>query len=492
MSDSSYLINQEQIPFGTIINNRYLIQKVLGQGGLGRTYLAFDTHRFNEPCVLKEFAPLGSGQYDLEKSRDLFKREAKILHQITHPQIPKFLACFEGHGRLFLVQEFVNGKTYSALLQERQRNQMVFSEIEIVKWLLNLLPILEYIHDLGIIHRDISPDNIMQPNGQDLPVLIDFGVGKLTDTTPPEYAQQASPNHSYVGKMSFVGKIGYAPREQISMGRCSPSSDIYALGVTALVMLTGKEPTALLDQYSLEWQWRKFVEISPQLASIINQMIEERPLERYQSAQEVLQHIQYNYPVAQYPSLAQTTPPKTSQKKPAPVPEEDDDITVIVPPSLSRTSSPVAKPVNPQPRPQRASNAKTSSVREVANSQEKIQEKIQETMQETMIVSNDYQLRKPQSSSRAENQPLPQNPNSPPIYTSQSPSSSSVNRINPDFVKRCEQELAYCIGPMASLIIEEILAEQRPSSHHELMEIVAQQIPDVKKAMQFKQRLMEN
>ena len=100
MSDSNYLINQEQIPFGTIIDNRYLIQEVLGQGGLGRTYLAFDTHRFNEPCVLKEFAPLGSGQYDLEKSRDLFKREAKILHHITHPQIPKFLACFEVVKRL--------------------------------------------------------------------------------------------------------------------------------------------------------------------------------------------------------------------------------------------------------------------------------------------------------------------------------------------------------------------------------------------------------
>ncbi len=280
MSDSSYLINQEQIPFGTIIDNRYLIQKVLGQGGLGRTYLAFDTHRFNEHCVLKEFAPLASGQYDLEKSRDLFKREAKILHHITHPQIPKFLACFEGHGRLFLVQEYVKGKTYSALLQERQLNQTAFSEIEIVKWLLNLLPILEYIHDLGIIHRDISPDNIMQPDGKELPVLIDFGVGKLTNTTPLEYGQQGSPAHSYVGKMSFVGTIGYAPREQISMGRCSPSSDIYALGVTALVMLTGKEPTALLDQYSLEWQWRKFIEVSPPLTAILNKMIEERPLQR--------------------------------------------------------------------------------------------------------------------------------------------------------------------------------------------------------------------
>ena len=488
MSDSNYLINQEQIPFGTIINNRYLIQKVLGQGGLGRTYLAFDTHRFNEPCVLKEFAPLGSGQYDLEKSRDLFKREAKILHHITHPQIPKFLACFEGHGRLFLVQEFVSGKTYSALLQERQRNQMAFSEIEIVKWLMNLLPILKYIHDLGIIHRDISPDNIMQPDGKELPVLIDFGVGKLTNAKPLEYGQTAALAHSYVGKMSFVGKIGYAPREQISMGRCSPSSDIYALGVTALVMLTGKEPTALLDQYSLEWQWRKFVDVSPQLTNILNKMIEERPLQRYQSAQETLQTIQESYPVAQYPAVAQTLPNQTSPLEIASAEKEDEDETIIVPPSVSRSSSPpvessneINSPANPQP--QSLSKANTSSVRQ-ANIP-------QETVQETMIVSNDYRARTSQSSSRSQNQASPPNSNSPSIYGSQAYSSSSVNSINPDFVKRCEQELAYCIGPMASLIIEEILAQQ-PSSHHALMEAVAQQIPDVKKAMQFKQRLMEN
>ena len=458
MSESSYLVNQEQIPSGTIINNRYLIQQVLGQGGLGRTYLALDTHRFNEACVLKEFAPLGSGKYELEKSRDLFKREAKILHQITHPQIPKFLACFEGHKRLFLVQEFVTGKTYSALLQERQRNQMAFSEMEIVKWLLNLLPILKYIHDLGIIHRDISPDNIMQPDGQELPVLIDFGVGKLTNTTPLEYGQTGVPNHSYVGKMSFVGKIGYAPREQISMGRCSPSSDIYALGVTALVMLTGKEPTALLDQYSLEWQWHKFIEVSPQLTAILNQMTAERPLERYQSAQEALEHIQYNYSVEQYPSLAQTVPYQSAPIEPD---FETQDKTIV------QNSVPPA-PVSPQRKVEKVSFAKEI-------------EEDPETMQKTMIVSDKFIARSPQSSSNLQNQQQPQN--------TAPTSSASVNRIDPNFVKRCEQELAYCIGPMANFVIEEVLEEQ-PSSNQELMETLAGQIPDAKKAMEFRKRLL--
>ena len=110
-----------EILSGTVIDNRYIIQSLLGQGGLGRTYLALDTRRFNEACVLKEFAPTGTGYNELEKCRSLFKREAKILYQFEHIQIPRFLACFEADGRLFLVQEFVNGKAYSTLLQERQK-----------------------------------------------------------------------------------------------------------------------------------------------------------------------------------------------------------------------------------------------------------------------------------------------------------------------------------------------------------------------------------
>ncbi len=244
-------LSKPEIASETLIDNRYIIQKMLGQGGLGRTYLAYDTRRFNEPCVLKEFAPFGTGSNGLEKCRNLFKREAKILHQLEHPQIPRFLACFEGEGRLFLVQEYVNGKTYSMLLQERQRQGQSFSQDEVIFWLKNLLSILEYVHQHQVIHRDISPDNIMLPEGGDLPVLIDFGVGKQI----AQLKEATNVNQSaFAGDMSLVGKVGYAPREQISLGLCSPSSDIYALGVTAIVLLTGKNPSYLMDRYSLDWK----------------------------------------------------------------------------------------------------------------------------------------------------------------------------------------------------------------------------------------------
>ncbi len=270
------------IPLGTIISNHYLIRRVLGQGGFGRTYLASDLHCFNKYCVLKEFLPNLIEESYQQKSRDLFEREAKILYQINHPQIPKFQACFEDKGRMFLVQEYVEGKTYSALLKERisQQNK-AFDETEIIQWLKDILPVLDYIHQHNIIHRDISPDNIIQDSGKNLPVLIDFGVGKQS-------IEQSNSNSSYARQKSVVGKLGYAPAEQICLGQCFPSSDLYALGVTAVVLLTGKAPEVLLDRYSLEWQWQNYISVSPTLAEVLNKMLADKPKHRYHCAIDVL------------------------------------------------------------------------------------------------------------------------------------------------------------------------------------------------------------
>jgi serine/threonine protein kinase len=435
---SNAIEGKAEIPTGTLIDNRYLIQKVLGQGGLGRTYLAFDTHRFQDPCVLKEFAPLGSGQYDLEKSRELFKREAQILHQISHPQIPKFLACFEGKSRLFLVQEYVKGKTYSAILQERQKNNQVFQESEVIRWLMNILPILDYIHKLGIIHRDISPDNIMimQPEGKTLPVLIDFGVGKLTNIVR-EQKQLNSDNYSYVGKMSFVGKIGYAPREQISMGICSPSSDIYALGVTALVLLTGKNPTSLVNSYSLEWEWHNYVRVSQEFTEILDKMTKERPQERYNSANAVLLDIQQNIINCQ--------------------------TYIVVPTQNNESQSSKLDSIFPYSPPDSATLINQEN-----------------TSNENAVV--DY------------TQPLTSKflTNSTPANTNNVLDLSKKQQtIEPKFVQRCQKELAYFIGPMASLIIDEVLVQSASRSPEAFVNALAEQIPDSQQAIKFKRLLLE-
>lgn len=275
---------EAEIDQGTLINNRYRIERVIGQGGFGRTYLASDEQRFDELCVLKEFVPSTRAEYTVQKSRALFETEAKVLYQINHPQIPKFLACFAQIGRLFIVQEYIDGKTYSELLRERQQLRQLFSEAEVIQWLRDLLPVLTYLHERNIVHRDISPDNVMLPNYQSRPVLIDFGLVKQTVT---QIWAVHSDIFSGLGK-SFVGKYGYAPLEQIRMGQCYPCSDLYALGVTVVVLLTGKDPNFLMDQGSLEWQWHDYAKVSDDLTQILDKMLAEKPKNRYQSAQEVL------------------------------------------------------------------------------------------------------------------------------------------------------------------------------------------------------------
>lgn len=297
------------IPLGTLLRQRYLIQQVLGQGGFGRTYLAIDQERFDERCVLKEFSVPYEDPTLIQKSQLLFQREASTLYQLQHPQIPRFWAAFEEGQRLFLVQDFVEGPTYRTLLKERKQQGAVFSEAEVLHFLMHMLPVLGYIHDRGIIHRDISPDNIIL-KGQGitpapgllqaeagLPVLIDFGAVKEAATHWPVNSTTTR-----------VGKVGYAPPEQLQTGRVYPNSDLYALAATSFVLLTGQEPRSLLDSQTLEWKWQPYASISDGLAVILLRMLSVYPGDRYQSAQAVLQDMQPLIDPSQV--LTELQPPK--------------------------------------------------------------------------------------------------------------------------------------------------------------------------------------
>jgi serine/threonine protein kinase len=271
-----------------LIDNRYRILRLLGKGGFGRTYLVQDERRFGELCVLKEFAPDRSDNEAVtQKLSQLFQREAKILHQLDHPQIPKFLAWFRDKGRLFIVQEYVNGKTYWQLLQQRKRNGQTFSEAEVIRWLKDLLPVVGYIHDQNIIHRDISPDNVMLPKGKDFPVLIDFGVVKHATTRLTQNSNSSELDGATEASV-LVGKYGYAPYEQIYAGLCSSRSDIYALGVSAVVLLTGRKPSKLIHPSTLDWTWQTSLAVDERLVQILSKMTAKEPHDRYSSARAVL------------------------------------------------------------------------------------------------------------------------------------------------------------------------------------------------------------
>ncbi|WP_204139909.1 serine/threonine-protein kinase [Halomicronema sp. CCY15110] len=269
-----------------LLGSRYRILRELGRGGFGYTYLAEDVNRFNELCVLKEFLPQVNDDESLRKAKQLFEREADVLYQLNHPQIPKFRELLRvkdrGRGRLFLVQDYVEGPTYQELLETRLNAGNRFAESEVIQLLQRVLPVLSYLHSIGVIHRDIAPDNLISRNTDGLPVLIDFGGVKQLATVVQQQV-------THDGVPTRLGKAGYAPEEQMESGQVSPSSDLYALAVTALVLLTGQAPDALYDRYTQRWRWQDYVTLSPRLATVLERMLAPRVGDRYSSATAVAQ-----------------------------------------------------------------------------------------------------------------------------------------------------------------------------------------------------------
>lgn len=312
------MTNLSPLTTGSKLENRYEIVRELGRGGFGRTYLALDINRYKEPCVLKEFAPQLQSTNELRKAEELFEREASVLYKLQHPQIPRFRELLRlSHGNVqsvFLVQDYVEGLTYAQLLKSYQQQGNLFNEGDVIHLLLQILPVLEYIHSQGVVHRDISPENMIQRSSDRLPVLIDFGGVKQAATTAVSKATGQP-------LVTLLGKEGYAPQEQIRQGKAFPCSDLYALAVTVLVLLTGKEPKALYDGSKGTWRWRQLVSVSPTLGKMFDKMLAYRPGDRYQSVQEVLQVLSTINPIPS-PSLNLNPPPTT-----IPIPSPNPDIS---------------------------------------------------------------------------------------------------------------------------------------------------------------------
>ncbi len=274
------------------LGDRYTVVNELGRGGFGQTYLAKDRHRYDELCVVKEFVPQVEDKAMLAKAKELFEREASVLYQLDHKQIPEFRQLLEVEsetgGRLFIVQDYEAGPTYQSLLEDRQRFGGKFTETEITQLLYQLLPVLSYIHGLGLVHRDISPDNLILRQTDGLPVLIDFGsVKEIAAAVRSQLAIEG------VGPApTRIGKAGYVPLEQLSTGNANPASDLYGLAATLLVLATGENPQMLHDPHHGTWSGSE--SLSPKLAQILKRMLAANPEDRYPSAAAVLAALKGN------------------------------------------------------------------------------------------------------------------------------------------------------------------------------------------------------
>ncbi|MEC4812752.1 MAG: bifunctional serine/threonine protein kinase/MFS transporter [Scytonema sp. PMC 1069.18] len=268
-----------------ILVGRYLPTKLLGRGGFGAAFLARDRYTPGmRQCVVKQFQPAGNlSPTQLQLAQDLFEREANVLEEIgrQHEQIPDLFAFFplslqpgEPEQFFYLVQEFIDGEN----LEEELTRKGKFSEQEVLEVLREILKVLKFVHEKNIIHRDIKPSNIMRHRNGKL-YLLDFGAVKQVANSP-------------VGKTTpstGIYSMGFAPPEQMSGGQVFPSTDLYALAVTTVMLLTGEqEITQLFDPYNNQLRWRNHVTVSPHLADILDKMLQPAVSQRYQSAQDVL------------------------------------------------------------------------------------------------------------------------------------------------------------------------------------------------------------
>ncbi len=270
-----------------ILVGRYLTTKLLGQGGFGAAFLARDRYTPGlRQCVVKQFQPAGQlNPQQIQIAQALFEREAEVLEKLgnEHPQIPDLFAFFELEvpgmvGRppdrfFYLVQEFIDGQDLEAEMDQKGQ----FSEPEVLEVLQETLKILQFVHENGSIHRDIKPSNIMRHRNGRI-YLLDFGAVKHATTTAGGAAQASTGIYS----------LGFAPPEQMAGDEVYPSTDLYALAVTCLMLLTGKQPKDLFDAYSNNWKWQTYAQPSRQLAAVLDKMLIATPSQRFQSATEVL------------------------------------------------------------------------------------------------------------------------------------------------------------------------------------------------------------
>ncbi len=214
----------EPLSSGHLLDGRYRINKVLGQGGMGRVYLANDTRLANRPVAAKEMV-LGDGIQEKKAIED-FNREAKVLASLSHPSIPQVIDFFVERGRHYLVMEYVAGADLQHRLDKLGPNGKL-PENQVLVWSRQILDVLHFLHSQKppLIYRDLKPGNIMIDK-QERAMLIDFGIARFL---PPG------------GRGTQIGSVGYAPPEQY-LGKLEPRSDLYALAATMHHLLTGRDP----------------------------------------------------------------------------------------------------------------------------------------------------------------------------------------------------------------------------------------------------------
>src|ERR1700738_2583393 len=242
---TSGALSNEPLTSGTVLQNRYEIERLLGGGGMGVVYLAHDQRLANRACAVKEMVDHFIDQQQRIEANDYFAREADTLAQLKHAAIPAITDRFDDQNRHYLVMEYVEGRNLEEELAARGGTPL--PEGLIIDVARQLCDVLAYLHNMTppIVYRDMKPSNVMLTSKGRV-VLVDFGIARLFKAAR---------------KGTMIGTLGFAPPEQYK-GEIDPRSDIYSLAATMHYMLTARDPEKFPP-----FSFPKLKELRPEVSS---------------------------------------------------------------------------------------------------------------------------------------------------------------------------------------------------------------------------------
>jgi len=260
---------------GTILRGRYKLRNIVGHGGMGNVYEAEDLRLPGRLCAVKEVQPEANSSAELRKQEHAqFLREASLLAQLDHPNLPKVSDFFEQDGRDYLVMDYVPGKNLKELIDESRIGGRRLSVSVVMGWMAQLIDALEYLHGQNppVLHRDVKPANIkLTPDGRIK--LVDFGLAKV----------MAGEDSGTITIIQGRGTAYYTPLEQYGTEseHTDARSDIYALGATLYHLLSGQPPPEAKERFLnakvLQPIDKVNPEVSPSLANAVHWALEMHP-----------------------------------------------------------------------------------------------------------------------------------------------------------------------------------------------------------------------
>ena len=303
------------LPLGEILDRKFKIVKVLGEGGMGTVYKVELLDRPGNYCAVKELLINPSTSEEERKTAiERFNKEIDLLFGLKHPRIPSFMLSFQERGNYYFVMEFVPGKSLDKILEEYKGP---LNEEDVIKWMMQVCEALTYIHSRNppIILRDLKPGNVMLTESGDVQ-LIDFGIArrfdpnKRTNTENLGTISYASPEH--LGSITDRGQRRSAQNPG-KLVQTDARSDIYSLGATMYHLLTNYEPdpiqTPATGSILAKNPRLRTVRVNNTVICPIEQVIikamQQNPAQRFQSAEAMRTALQHCLPNFAPPTTVQ-------------------------------------------------------------------------------------------------------------------------------------------------------------------------------------------